>query len=163
VKNKSCLREKELWEKIKGGKLDAAVEAHIRECPICRETALITAWINLFPAEKAQQVLAEKRLPEPDFLRSTAVEKKETDIKYIKKALRPILAVQTLTLFGLVGGIGLLLFFLFAGRGLFAGSMLRKSLLDGIGIFVAANPLAVATFVVFSVSLLISELKLIRS
>lgn len=163
MKKKYCPLEREISSKIKDGKPDNVVEKHIRECSICRETALVVTWMNIYPAEKARQAAAGKLLPESDFLLRAAHKKKEKDISSIKKALRPIRTAQAIGMITLVGSVCALAFSLFSGRGFFADSLLRQNLLDGIGMFVAANPLALFMLVVFSFFLLISELKLIRS
>lgn len=94
MKKKHCLLEQEILNSLAAGDLTAEIKQHLKDCPICKESALLYQWMNGYQKVSRQGKLAEKKLPDAESLWEKAFSLKTPDKKLVKKAMKPLRIYQ---------------------------------------------------------------------
>ena len=99
MKKKNCTYEKEILHGLKSGSLEASLQKHLSECPVCEESAAIYKWMNHFREESlsGSPEIAKKKLPTAEALWEGARQVKIPYAELEKKALMPLLVIRVLS------------------------------------------------------------------
>ncbi len=112
-KNDECRFEQELLMNLESGDVKPHIEAHIGECPLCKETAAVYRWMNRFQQVSMEHQAPGKKLPSADaiwdgaFASPSPIFQRQTkpDRELVKKAMLPLLIPQVLTYIAIAVGL----------------------------------------------------------
>ena len=111
MKKKSCEQETEILNKLKAGPLQPEIQAHVSECPFCKEAVSVYAWMNQFKNISWEVEAAKKNLPSSESIWRKAHPSYKPYKDLVKKALRPLILSRLLAYGTTTVGIILLLLF----------------------------------------------------
>lgn len=111
MKKKICRHEAEVIDNMRAASLTPEIQAHVSECPLCKETVSVYEWMNRFKSIAWETEAAPKNLPTPESIWKRAYPLYKPYKDLVKKALRPLIFSRLLA-YGIttVGVILLLLF-----------------------------------------------------
>ncbi len=105
-----CPLEQEVLGSLKKGALPPAMKQHVKECSRCRDSLLLYQWLGSFSQVSFRHQGLEKNLPDPEFIWEKARTSRRPDKELIKKAMRPLLIPQLLSIIAAIIGIVVLTF-----------------------------------------------------
>ncbi len=91
MKKKSCPFEREILNYPQNEKNNARLQAHLVECPLCRETLLVGGWLKRHRDISNREQFIDKNLPDADLLFDKAYSSGVPQLDLVKKATRPML------------------------------------------------------------------------
>ena len=158
-----CPHEKELLAKINSGVFDSDMERHIRECPSCREAAVVSQWLKRFSEVSRTAHLKKKGLPDPEELCQAAYRVPSRRERDLKRAMLPLRAARFTALIAGGGAASLLLFpSLFTPLGLTTASnaeAARSAFLEGLRLFMVCNPAGMIAILAILIMVFLSQIK----
>lgn len=134
MKKKTCQWEKNVIEGLCEEKMSAELQKHIMECTVCRDIALVQAWMHRFRENAWNADMPGKTLPDAQSLWNRAHARKRPDKTLVRKALRPLMIYQVL-FYGLVtAGIIYAAFWGFRKFGFFLDNPVISAIMSFFGI-----------------------------
>lgn len=106
MKKNTCHREEEVQASLYAGKLSPELKDHVADCPLCQDIALVQAWMKRFKEMAWESDMADKVLPQAATIWSRVYSGKRIDKKLVRKAMRPLIIPQVLSLILFIAGIG---------------------------------------------------------
>jgi hypothetical protein len=100
---KECEKEQAVYEALTQGRLDDSLQAHMKNCPVCSDIAMVTSFLQR--EARAARVEARETLPSPDLIWWKAQMLSRRDVA--ERATRPIAVFEKVAYatgaFGLIG------------------------------------------------------------
>lgn len=106
MRKKRCHREEEVHTCFHTGKLSPEIKNHISDCPVCQDVVLVMSWMNRFKERAWETDMTEKIFPPAAKIWNRVYAGKRIDKKLIRKAMRPLIIPQVLSLAVFITGIG---------------------------------------------------------
>ena len=105
MNKKICHREKEVQEWLKTGKGSPKIQNHITDCPVCQDHARVQEWMNRFKEKAWETDMPGKILPDAASVWNRVHTVKRFDKKLVRKAMRPLIIPQALSIGIFIAGI----------------------------------------------------------
>ena len=105
MKKRICPLEKDIKEALREKKLQPELNKHVSGCPDCNDSVSVHAWMNQFKEESWKTDMPKKDLPDAESVWKKVYSRKRPDEKMVKKALRPLIYPQVLSLGVFLAGI----------------------------------------------------------
>ncbi len=106
MRKNRCHREEEVQASLFAGKLSQELKDHLADCPDCQDVALVQGWMNRFKERGWETDMPEKILPPASKIWNRVYAGRRIDRKLVRKAMRPLIIPQVLSLAVLIAAIG---------------------------------------------------------
>lgn len=106
MRKKTCHLEEEVQASLYSGKLSPEIRHHISDCPVCRDSALVQGWMKRFTERAWETDMLGKTLPPALKIWNSVYTWKRIDKKLVRKAMRPLIVPQVLSLAVFIAAIG---------------------------------------------------------
>lgn len=105
MKKKICPLEKEVMAGLRAEKLEPELQKHVSECPVCQDVVAVHTWMNQFKEKAWKTDMPKKSLPDADAIWNRAYAWKRPDKQMVRKALRPLIYPQVLSIGVFIAGV----------------------------------------------------------
>ena len=105
MKKKICPLKKEILAGHREKKLKPELQKHASECPVCKDVVVVHTWMNQFKEESWNTDMPKKDLPDAEDVWKRVYSRKRADEQMERKALRPLIYPQVLSLGVFLAGI----------------------------------------------------------
>lgn len=105
MKKKICPRESEVLKALREDKMSAELREHMAGCPICQDTAAVSRWMYRFKETAWKIDMPGKTLPSAQSMWNRVHAARKPDKKLVRKAMRPLIVPQVLSLGVFLAGI----------------------------------------------------------
>lgn len=105
MKKKICPLEMEIMTGLREKKFKPELQKHVSECPACKDIVAVHTWMNQFKEESWKTDMTKKALPNAETVKKRVYNRRRTDEQMERKALRPLIYPQVLSLGVFLAGI----------------------------------------------------------
>lgn len=105
MSKKICPLETEVIKGLREEKISAELQEHLSGCPVCQGIVAVSGWMNRFKENAWETDMPGKTLPSAQSMWDRVHEGRKPDKKLVRKAMRPLIVPQILSLGVFIAGI----------------------------------------------------------